>query len=401
MSNKLTLYPIFAVATPWDDQPFNSAVLPFHLADNVRIDEVTELFNENTFRWVEKEMGRRDIQDLKGVRYAIVHKYDTQQPNRSEDDLASENLVRNVAACLRLIRPMRQRALLMQGELTRDRGFDVQHFEHPIELMEVPEVQKLFHLRNRDLDVLRDLLPAFLKAMKADYWKIRMAVQFHEGGHWQDLFWKSRYSLWMAGIESLYTTPDPDNNGRLVASERIKAFLGPSTNIYDPGDLPSYLQKPQIAVADVLDQIYKLRNYVVHGERVPDSFFVPRRQGINGDVNLVSVLIEAASFILRKSILRVLRDGLLQEFRDKSASKSYWEAFSLTRTLLLGEKSVLRVFLKRNQPLTTDEITQAINDETAAKVRPLTSGQASRFIEAAMVSGKIALTETGKYQLVP
>lgn len=400
MPNKLTLYPIFAVASPWDDEPFDSAVLPFRLAGDVSIEDVSALFNEDTFRWVEKEIGRRDIEDLKNVHYAIIHRYETHQANRDEDDLRSDRLVLNVAACLRLIRPMRQRALLMQGEITQDRGFDVKHFEHPIELMEVPEVQKLFHLRNRDLDVLRVVLPVFLKAMNGDYWKIRMAVQFHEGGHWQDLFWKPRYSLWMAGIESLYTTPDQDNNGRLVTSERIKALLGASTNIYERGDLPDYLDQPQITVADVLDHLYKVRNYVVHGERLSEKFFVPRRQGINGDVNLVTVLIEALSFILRKSIIQVLRDGLLEAFKDKAASRRYWGGLSLTRSLLLGKKSVVMA-LRNNQPLTTDEITQALNDQAAARVKLFTAEEATRFIETAVASGEIAATGNGKYQLVP
>src|SRR5258706_2268877 len=144
LPEKVTLYPIYSVAQ--DDDQFDPGALPFTVAPEITVEDASGLFNDETFRWTEREMGRHDLVDLRSVRYAIVHRYRTEQPNRGGDDIASEDLVRSVMACLRLIRPMRQQASLMQGTMTQGRGFDVQHFEHPINLMNVPEVQKLFRL---------------------------------------------------------------------------------------------------------------------------------------------------------------------------------------------------------------------------------------------------------------
>jgi hypothetical protein len=98
----------------------------------------------------------------------------------------SEQLVRKIAACLRLIRPMRQFSSFMRGNGRSDGTFDVESWQSTADLMEVPEVQMLFQLRNRDADDLRTYTPAFLKGMNQNFWKFRMAVQFHELGHWAD-----------------------------------------------------------------------------------------------------------------------------------------------------------------------------------------------------------------------
>jgi hypothetical protein len=401
MAEKLTLYPIYAVGEGWDDEPFNPEVLPFSVTPFITVEDVSSLFNDETSRWVEREMGRHDMEDLRSVRYAVVHRYSAGPYINDDANAESGRLVREVAACLRLIRPMRQRASLIQGEVKPVQGFDVQHFEHPINLMEVPEVQKLFHLRNRDLPVLREVAARFLAAMHGEYWKVRMAVQFHDHGHLEGTFWKPRYSLWMAGLEALYTAPDSDHSGRLVTTEQAKHFLGADTNIYEPGDVPSCLPQAEIRVGDVLKDLYAVRNCIVHGERVPDEFFGPCRQGPNGPVNRVSVLLEALSFILRKSILRVLKENLLEEFKDSPASRRYWGGFSLTRRTLLGREFVLKILRGADHPLTTDEITQIINKEVAAKVRRKGADSVAQCIEAGIRSGAIVASADGRFAAVP
>ena len=66
----------------------------------------------------------------------------------------SRKLVATLAACLRLIRPMRQSALMIHGTVRDEDGsFNVRGFDvPPSHLIEVPEVQKLFKLRNQDAE---------------------------------------------------------------------------------------------------------------------------------------------------------------------------------------------------------------------------------------------------------
>ena len=345
MPSKLTLDPIYAVADAIDEQPFNSRLIPFQIRDGVAVEDIRSLFTPDAFRWAEGELGRHDVENLRRVEYAIVHRYGASHPSDdSTADMESERLVRNLAACLRLIRPMRQRTSVMRGELLSNGTIDVRHFDHPREILEVPEVQKLFHLRNSDLGLLRGISSEFLRAMAGQFWKFRMAVDFHEAGHFQDWYWKARYSLWCSALEALVTSQSREHQGSLVAEERIKWFLGENTSIYESGDIPDYLPQPNITVGAVVDDLYKVRNFIAHGDRVPDDFFERRlRQGLEGELNAIQVLIEALSFIVRKSILRILQQNLLPHFADPTSCEAYFGAAGLTNT-------EIRQRLRQQQP---------------------------------------------------
>lgn len=276
-----------------------------------------------------------------------MHRYEPkafldEQKNWVGEEVFSEEssqVVYNMAACLRLIRPTRQSAQLMQGAVRDDGTFDVQRFDHPLEFHEVPEVQKFFALRNCDAEELRSKAPEFLRAMGGKVSKFRMSVQFYELGHFQPWQWKARYILWCCAIESIFTSHNQEHQGSLVAKERIKWFLGKSTSIYRPGDISNLLPQPGITVGEVLDDLYKLRNFIAHGDRVPDRFFSEiRRQTFGNNVAAFETLLEAASFVVRSSLLKILDDGLLNQFEDAAAAEAYFGKAGLTKSKLRVSK---------------------------------------------------------------
>jgi hypothetical protein len=142
--------------------------------------------------------------------------------------------------------------------------------------------------------------------------------------------------LWASAIESLYTSNSFDHPGSLVAKERIKWFLGESTSIYPKGELSNFEIDPKITVGAIIGPMYSVRNFLAHGERVPDSYFKNSlRKGINSEpLNVLSVLYEAMSFIIRNSLLKILRDGLHRHFAGAKESQSYFGAVGLTRKAL-------------------------------------------------------------------
>jgi len=342
---RFTLYPISSIADGMDDEPFDLNSLPFDVTESVRIEAIHERLREDAFDHAKKQLGEEVVQSLKDVRYALVHRYNPEpildpatnkiigEPFRSQQ---SDILIREIAACLRIIRPMRQRALPIRGGIRDDGTFDVTGFDVPtLHLLEVPEVQKLFALRNQDADNLRQYAPSFLRAMRGEFWKFRMAVQFHELGHFQSLDWKARYLLWCSAIESIYTSHNWEHQGSLVATSRIRWFLGENTSTYAPGDISRLLRDPHITVDMVVDDLYEMRNFMAHGDKVPDRFFSDiLRDGFNDGVNKVEVLIEAASFIIRTSLLKILRDKLLDHFTDAEPAEAYFGAQNLTRSVL-------------------------------------------------------------------
>lgn len=271
-----------------------------------------------------------------------MHRYDPQPIfedgqyiGEAQFNQRSEELVREVMACLRLIRPMRARALVMRGNIReQDGSFDVTGYDiPPLHLLEVPEVQKLFKLRNQDCHDLRRYAPDFLRAMRGGVWKFKMAVQFHDLGHFQCLDWKARYLLWSSAIESVFTTNSRNHQGTTVATERIKWFLGENTSIYAPGDLNEFEADPHLTVGDMVNAFYNVRNHIAHGERIPDLYFLEKaRDGLNGRVVMMEVLLEAASFMIRSALLKVLRDGLTAHFVGAMAAEAYFDANALTKS---------------------------------------------------------------------
>lgn len=120
-----------------------------------------------------------------------------------------------------------------------------------------------------------------------------------------------------------------------MAKERIKWFLGGNTPIYGPGDIPDYLPQPNITIGDIVDDLYRVRNFVAHGDRIPDEFFQrTMRQGLNGALNVLVVLNEAVSFIVRKSLLRIVQDNLLDHFASAGTAEAYFAAAGLTRSAI-------------------------------------------------------------------
>src|SRR5215472_4150857 len=120
---RFTLYPIYWLSGELDDEQFDVSRLPFDITENVRIEEVSQRFRPDAFDLGREKLGTAVLEELERVRYALVHRYDPQPIidkrtgailGYKQSNESSETLIRQVAACLRLIRPMRQSALLMR-----------------------------------------------------------------------------------------------------------------------------------------------------------------------------------------------------------------------------------------------------------------------------------------------
>ena len=246
----------------------------------------------------------------------------------------SAELINSAVACLSLIRPTRKsRAGRIVGSVKADGMLDAQAFEAH-EPAEVPEVQKLFTIRNRDIETLRRVLPEFLQLypknadgrVKDEYEPLRMAVQLYEQAY-AIHYWKARHILWWAAIESLY------GNAQDAAMARIFAFFGGNCladgyrcSVYEPGDIPScYLHSSgsDHTLGEMVPLIYDVRNASAHGQKVPDSHFSAMAHPF-GTVVGIDALAEAATFIIRKTVTEILRRGFRERFKDRSARENFW-----------------------------------------------------------------------------
>lgn len=327
------LVPIYSLGRNGSEDKFDLAELPYELLPGLTIEDVSRLLPSNAFElW--KSMLGESIAEKVHVRYAFIRRFD----EADAPDLDSGCSPAFATSCLRLIRPMRQGVLAaVRGYVADDgtldvRGFDLSERQSGVEVV---EAHKLSTLRCQDAAELRVLLPEFVRAMEGDFWKFRMAVQFHDLGYFQSYNWKPRFLLWCSALESIYTSHNREHQGKRVAVARIKWFLGENTRIYDPHDWPRVIPDCPITVSDVLDDLYELRNFVAHGDRIPDSFFHSYpRSGINGGVCKAELISEATSFIIRASLRKILREKLLDHFVDAAPAEAYFAAQGLVNSKL-------------------------------------------------------------------
>jgi hypothetical protein len=125
-----------------------------------------------------------------------------------------------------------------------------------------------------------------------------------------------------------------------------------------------------------------VRNLIVHGERVPEKYNGSGRKSVNGNINRMSVLFEGLSFILRKSLLRIFQDNLLEEFKDRSPSRKFWKNLSLTRRYLLGKSSVLKILKETNKPLKVAEVVHLLNEEKKTHIKLHTDPEITKYLKA-------------------
>jgi hypothetical protein len=124
-----------------------------------------------------------------------------------------------------------------------------------------------------------------------------------------------------------------------VATARIRWLLGDKTSIYGPGEISDLLTDPKITVGSVVDDMYKVRNYIAHGDRIPDRYMLNIvRDSFGSSVFAYAMLFEAQSFIIRASLLKILREGLSNHFADASSAEAYFAAQGLTRDKLMPRR---------------------------------------------------------------
>ena len=334
MLTKLTFHELYSLGSRHDEQRVTMP-LPFTVMPGVTIEDVSGWLNDESLRWVSSHLGIYQTEALKKVRFALVHRYAADSAiTGTDEDIESEKLVRNLAELIHIIRPMRQRTSMVRGRYNDDGTVKIGGMDTPAEI-ETPEVHKLNHLRDRDLIVVRQLAPLFQSAMEGNASKFRSAIFYHSLGRIMQHA-NARYLLWCSAMEALYTSHGLEHQGKLVATERIKWFLGPNTCIYESGDLPDYIVKPSsLTVADAVEKVYDVRNYIAHGDVIPRRYFeTPMREGIASHVPMIEVMVEAVSFIARRSIIRILTDNLLPHFEKAETADAYFEVQGLTKSLL-------------------------------------------------------------------
>ncbi len=347
MDLKFSLFPLERIARNWQgvfDGNFDDSLLPFEISKDVYVEDVSSLISDDEFEYCKQELGTETTKHLDQIKYAIIHRFPTVEADPDtgelilEQELAerSRQLVQEMVACLRLIRPAVQHVQFLGGSVEPNGTLRHFHFDNPINFLNPLPNQTIMAFRTQDLMDLRKYAPDFRKATEGSYWKFRMAVDMFQSGYFQQSHWKLRFFMWTAALEALFTShTSPQHRGSLVVKERVKDLLGATTKIYQQGEISQYEPDPLSTVGDVIDEIYCLRNHIAHGDKVPDYYFITQgRQGINGPIYKGVSLSEAISSIVRQSLLAILNENLLPHFQDDVLSEAYFMGKGLTNAAL-------------------------------------------------------------------
>jgi hypothetical protein len=80
---------------------------------------------------------------------------------------------------------------------------------------------------------------------------------------------------------------------------------------------------PSVTVKNVLQDIYVVRNRLAHGDWFPKEFL--EKPGYDGGASsYADVLIEATGIVLRRTLIKVLKESLLDTFCDKNRLDKYF-----------------------------------------------------------------------------
>src|SRR5437016_5089723 len=113
MQKRASVYPIYELAHPFMEKEFfDLSLLPFKIMEDVAIEPVTAMLKDSLDLF--SKISAEKLDQQRSVQFALVHRYESKLNFRgSEDDQSSIQLLYNLAACLRLVRPMRQPAGMM------------------------------------------------------------------------------------------------------------------------------------------------------------------------------------------------------------------------------------------------------------------------------------------------
>ena len=278
--DKIQFFPISGSCAPW---ALGAPLIgPYHVfpSENLTIENVSDLIKPDTFSlWRNGcHISKHTAESLDSVKFAIVRRHKSPNPGDGEPEAHSAMLIEYAASCLALIRPTRRsRAMQVRGVIKPDGSFDPYRFSAREDVADVPEIQKLFMVREEDIQLLTSVLPEFIQLyqktphdkLKDDYEPLRMAVQLYSEGYALS-YWKARHILWWSAIEALY------GNSKDAAMARIYAFFGDKNlvdgyqhPIYEEGDIPSCFNPSADSLhtlGKMVPLVYEVRNASAHGQ---------------------------------------------------------------------------------------------------------------------------------------
>jgi hypothetical protein len=326
---KITIVPVARLAQKFPDgEGLSPDDLPCAIASNVALADIGQQMKSLDLElWSREYLSRHDVERIQGWKYALVHYYSEEEYLHGTPESQSRELLSKIFVALRVVRPSNVPFQYIHARIKDDGSFDPSGFSRAEMPLTVSARDKWATIRPKDIELLRALVPALLAAYETKTRPVTRAVNLLETGYNSPSF-DVKLLLWVAGWEALFASSA--YNGAPAVTGRLRHFLGSRTRIYDAADFPTLLMLPDLTLKDVLEDIYRVRNSLAHGEWVPDD--IMRKPGHSGLASsYADILLDASGLALRLALARILRQSLLETFRDKGKLDTFFPYDPITK----------------------------------------------------------------------
>jgi hypothetical protein len=245
---KATITPVYYVAEEYDDDNFSRLQqknLQFDLGCGVFLEDVSSLMQTADFSlWAHEHLSKDDVQRLQGWKYALVHRYESEENLQSSPEEESRLLVHRAFIGVRIVRPSSKPYEYVQGRITSSGNLDPSGFSRAANWsIPVPQRDRLGIIRYADAENVGRILPVLLEAYSLQCKPVTRAIRLLELGYNADGF-DAKQLLWTTGLDGLFTSSR--NWGSPLAIRRIVHLLGEQFVLYRREDFPSYVVPPNI-----------------------------------------------------------------------------------------------------------------------------------------------------------
>jgi hypothetical protein len=280
------------------------------LTKEINIEFISGIFGSEKFELWKDYIAKNELNSFLSARYALSHRFQsTAEIGLAESE--SLRLLETVFICLRVVKPTRARFSAVQTKELGTGGIEVFSVSHPKNsALNIPDIESTNQITIADLRLLGRLVRPFLDVSANGPENLRRAIRYFEEGYSQIFDPIVQIILWTAGIGSAFSEADePISASRLI--ESIHQLIPPEIDIYAETPQREFLDIPPFTIGRLLPDLFSLRNQLVHGGWIPDKWKTEsaRPSLSQALIPYADVLREAASFILRKTIIARLLES--------------------------------------------------------------------------------------------
>jgi hypothetical protein len=256
--------------------------------------------------------------------------YDQATPPCKDEEV--DHWLENVAIALQLIKPT---AGFLEYKLRVDSERGVTSASIPLAYADIAQLgpplayQQHHALSAEDVRRAIRLLPILSKAMELGH--IAWTHPFGATNRALVLFCQGYTGipdlaqlLWAAGLDCLFASKvDQRKRGSAIIADRLRMFWGTDFRPYEQVTVPIHQSRPTHRLADIAQDIFRLRNAYIHGLSIPESWLSPTP--VDHERGYAYQLLECTEIVLRVTLTKILGDPhLLDVFLDPKKLDRYF-----------------------------------------------------------------------------